>query len=398
MFVKPNFKRYIAGIDDAVLAAGVTAAGAALGAGANAIGQANLNRKNRKFAKQQAEEQRAYSTEMWEKQNIWNKDMWEATNEYNSPTEQMKRMRDAGLNPLYYGLDGSSANGLEAAQPLGYEQAKSQPTVNPMSAAINGGTQVASMIKDLQLKDAQIDKLKEDTKGVGLDNEFKEKTMSARVEAERLHNDLTKEQVNNARQDLKNKEQELEKLIAETDNEVEKKAYIVAQTAVQNALKAKTDAETKSILELLPYEKMLKEAQTYAQKAAGAASYASAAINNGLLDAGYCDALVEQITKQSKYYDAMKHNADAMAAINKFKASIRNGTLFDTSETGMPKGKGQMFIEDVISGFFQFTATLSDALGGSGLSSVAGLAVGAALGSQGAPGKTTVSMSNAMGI
>lgn len=349
------------------------------------------------FNKKEADRQRDWNEEMMNKQNEWSLDMWNKTNEYNTPESQVNRLRDAGLNPLYYGLDGSSANSFESAAPLGYDRANMNNIQNPFAVGVDTYLQAKTVGKELELKNAQIDKLKEETQGVGLDNEFKEKTMAARTEAEELKNSLTKQQIDNAKQDFKNKEQELKKLIAETDNEIEKKAYIIAQTAVQNALKAKTDAETKSILELLPYEKNLKAAQTQAQKAAAAASYASAAVNNGLVEAGYCEALVDQIVKQSKYYDAMKDNAEAQAELNKFKLSIRNGTLYDTSESGLPKGKTQMFIEGVLAGFFQFTSTLSDALGGS-LNSVAGAAIGAAAGSSGSPARTTVSMSNAMGL
>lgn len=349
------------------------------------------------FNKKEADRQRDWNEEMMNKQNEWSLDMWNRTNEYNSPESQVNRLRDAGLNPLYYGLDGSSASSFESAAPLGYDRANMNNMQNPFAVGVDTYLQAKSVGKELELKNAQIDKLKEETRGEGLDNEFKEKTMAARAEAQELANSLTKQQIANAKQEFKNKEQELKKLIAETDNEIEKKAYIIAQTAVQNALKAKADAETKSILELLPYEKNLKAAQTQAQKAAAAASYASAAINNGLVEAGYCEQLVDQIAKQSDYYDAMKENAEAQAELNKFKLSLRNGTLYDTSESGIPKGKVQMFIEGVLAGFFQFTSTLSDALGG-GLSSVTGAAIGAAAGSSGQPSRTTVSMSNAMGL
>lgn len=350
------------------------------------------------FNKKEADAQRQWNEDMMDKQNAWSLDMWNKTNEYNTPESQVNRLRDAGLNPLYYGLDGSSANGLESAQPLGYDRANMSNMDNPLATGVQTFMQSQALNKELELKNAQIDKLKEETAGVGLDNEFKDRTMAARTEAENLKNELTKQQINIARQELKNKAQEFEKLIAETNNEIERKALIQAQTVVQKALAAKTDAETKSILELLPYEKLLKQAQTDAQKAAAAASYASAALNRGLLDAGYVDKLVDQIASQSEYFDAMKSNAEAQAALNKFKMALRNGTIFDTSASGMPKGKGQMFIEDVIAGFFSFTSTLSDALGGSGLAPLAGVAIGA-LANQGAPASapTKVSMSAAMG-
>ena len=65
--------------------------------------------QQRNFEQKEAEKQRDWSEQMQDKQNAWNEDMWNKQNEYNSPVEQVQRMKDAGLNPLYYGLDGSSS-------------------------------------------------------------------------------------------------------------------------------------------------------------------------------------------------------------------------------------------------------------------------------------------------
>lgn len=72
---------------------------------------------------------------MMDKQNAWSLGMWNRTNQYNSPVAQKQRLLDAGLNPLYYGLDGSSANGLESAQALGYQQAGIN-VENPLQGAL----------------------------------------------------------------------------------------------------------------------------------------------------------------------------------------------------------------------------------------------------------------------
>lgn len=64
-----------------------------LSAGINAVLTSEQNRKNREFAKQQTFQARR-----------WAMDDWAMQNQYNSPAEQMKRLREAGLNPnLVYG-------------------------------------------------------------------------------------------------------------------------------------------------------------------------------------------------------------------------------------------------------------------------------------------------------
>lgn len=138
---KYPYKRFIAATTATIASAGI---GAAAGIG-NAIAQGNMNRKNREWNEKQAQIQREWNEKMWNETNAWNLEMWNKTNEYNSPEQQVARLRDAGLNPLYYGLDGSSANGLEAGQPLGYERAEAGDQPNPVSAGLNAGIQVAQM-------------------------------------------------------------------------------------------------------------------------------------------------------------------------------------------------------------------------------------------------------------
>lgn len=99
-----------------------------------------------------AKKEREWNEKMMDKQNQWSLDMWNRTNEYNAPGAQVQRLEDAGLNPLYYGLDGSSANGLESAQALGYQRASTQGIANPVADFF-----------DAAIKRAQIDNINADT-------------------------------------------------------------------------------------------------------------------------------------------------------------------------------------------------------------------------------------------
>lgn len=93
----------------------------------------------------QADKQREWNEAMMAKQNAWNEEMWAKTNEYNDPSNQVQRMRDAGLNPIYYGLDGSSANTMQSATPLGYERANMTPLDNPVMSGLNAAAQIAQI-------------------------------------------------------------------------------------------------------------------------------------------------------------------------------------------------------------------------------------------------------------
>lgn len=139
MIQKPDFKRYIA--TEAVIGAGATI----IGAGTSAVGQASMNKKTREFNREEAEKQRQWSEKMYNEQNAWNYQMWNEENAYNTPEAQVQRLRDAGLNPLYYGLDGSSAGDISSAQPLGYERAQMSAMANPFAGATDVGLKIAQI-------------------------------------------------------------------------------------------------------------------------------------------------------------------------------------------------------------------------------------------------------------
>lgn len=162
-------------------------AGASLiGAGASAVATGNLNKKNRAWQEQQSKEQREWSEGMWNSQNAWNMEMWNKENEYNSPAQQIERLREAGLNPLFYGLDGTgNASALESAQPLGYERASSFEYQNPVTAGIDSAYKM-SQLTNLQ---AQTQKIKSETKAIDAKLPFEVDSLKAQVRNSNLSSD-----------------------------------------------------------------------------------------------------------------------------------------------------------------------------------------------------------------
>lgn len=166
-------------------------AGSVLGSIGNAV-------QTRKYLKAQAEENqknRDYNLMLARQQNQWSIEQWQRENDYNSPSAQMARYRQAGLNPdLIYGQQNTSA-----ASPALTSGAPSSP--QDMSAILsqrNFGSAVQAAINeglDVKLKKAQIKNIKADTAGKQAGTQ---KTM---LEAEALSIDnLTRAAKNN--QDL----------------------------------------------------------------------------------------------------------------------------------------------------------------------------------------------------
>lgn len=228
------------GVDDAAAGAIIGGAATIIGTGTSAVAQSSLNKKTREFNREEAEKQRLWSEKMYNDQNAWNYEMWLKQNEYNSPTAQVNRLRDAGLNPLYYGLDGSSAGDLSAAQPLGYERASVQNQVNPFAS-----------LEDVATRIAQISNIQADTAKKG------EETLSEVKKREKLEADIaeTKQNIQNLIASEKLTDKEREKL----EKDLEWLDRINEATVAAKEAEAKLSEENrKRIMELLPGEKELQ--------------------------------------------------------------------------------------------------------------------------------------------
>lgn len=78
-----------------------------------------------------------YNKKLAEQQNQFNLDMWNLQNEYNSPSSQMRRFAEAGLNPnLIYG-QGSSGNSSSAPQMVTPDAPKFDKAAQELAKAFN---------------------------------------------------------------------------------------------------------------------------------------------------------------------------------------------------------------------------------------------------------------------
>lgn len=106
----------------AIIAGGASLLGSALGFGS----QKKTNKANMELAKYQNEWQSQENEKAYQR----NLQMWNLQNEYNSPTQQMARLRSAGLNPnLVYGsgVTGNSTGSTPQYQPVDIKRAELSP-------------------------------------------------------------------------------------------------------------------------------------------------------------------------------------------------------------------------------------------------------------------------------
>ena len=123
---------------------------------------------------------REHNLQLAQLQNEWNQQQWNLENAYNSPEAQMKRMKDAGLNPdMMYG--GGVSGNLAASSP---DMTAGAPATPMDWSALGSKKSVLDALmsqKSLELMDAQVDNVKAnsektlaETTGTHIDNKYKE--------------------------------------------------------------------------------------------------------------------------------------------------------------------------------------------------------------------------------
>lgn len=81
--------------------------------------------------------QQKYNKEMADIQNQYNIDAWNRQNEYNSPTQQMNRLKEAGLNPNLMYQQGNVGNASSAPQLSAPNAPDAQSAMRDAARAIN---------------------------------------------------------------------------------------------------------------------------------------------------------------------------------------------------------------------------------------------------------------------
>ena len=136
----------------------ITALAPFLGAGATAGLQIGAGRKNRKNARYMQEQQNIANMNMAEYAYSKDLEQWNRANAYNTPAEQMKRLKEAGINPhMVYGSGSVSQNAVSSPS---YNAPRIEKTAYPRDLS---GLNALAPYLDISMRQAQVDNVKANT-------------------------------------------------------------------------------------------------------------------------------------------------------------------------------------------------------------------------------------------
>ena len=137
----------------------ISASIAAGGSIINGLLQGSQNRANRKWQERENEKARQFNLKMWE-----------LNNEYNSPVNQMKRLKEANINPHLAYSNGSAMNTSNAPAS---SNASSMPAGVAPQMDINGLLQALLTKEQINNIKADTEKKQAEAKNIGTDTESK---------------------------------------------------------------------------------------------------------------------------------------------------------------------------------------------------------------------------------
>lgn len=289
-----------------------------------------------------------FSSSEAQKSRDWEEYM--ARNKYSMETQSME---SAGINPaMVYGggsLVPTAANGASAS------------SVTPQSGDLfDVISTIARLRSEINLADAQAEEAKASAKEKTANAENTEKRTSwidrmneLDAEAKQISMNLDKDRSREIEQNIKTSAEQAKKLAEEATTEQEKRLLYLSERRLN-------EANVKQVAEMLPYHKAMAEAQTILDKANASLAFVNAAYQNGLIDAGYIDALVGDVLASKYLKEGQTATQDTERALKNFEYRVKTKQF-----TPYVEMDGENSLSDkVVEGLYSGLSTLRGAIVG----------------------------------
>lgn len=163
----------------ALIGGGISGVSSIFGGLLNRGSQSSANRTNLQINR----DNQKWNEKMMDKQNSWNLAQWNRENEYNSASQQVARLKAAGLNP-YLMLNGGNAGSAQSVSSAAPGTAGMSNTVNPVdySAAAAGVGNAVSQYFNSQLVSANVRKAIAEAVGQEKRNQWIDTELQTKIE------------------------------------------------------------------------------------------------------------------------------------------------------------------------------------------------------------------------
>lgn len=247
--------------------------------------------------------------------NIWNQQetlsAWNRTMEADNTKyqRQVADMQAAGLNPVM--AAGGSVSAPTAAVAGGVSPSAAAFNLDSIVNMLGLGAKIKNIEADTNLKSSQAAKAASETKGQDIVNAYEDERQRLQNEGLGLSNDINIRQQRLIAKQVDDIDSQIQLRIEQTKSELEKRQLMIAQGLLARA-------NSFQIVEMLPYAKALSSAQTDQAKANAAFASVQAAYQNGLINAGYIDHMVDKLVSDGRI-------SASQAEISEIKSAIKNG-------------------------------------------------------------------------
>lgn len=173
----------------------IAAAAPVIAAGVSAVSNIFTNLRNARLANQQ---------------NAYNFNMWQQMNSYNNPSEQVKRLKAAGLNPNFMGSNISAGNVASSAAPSA-DLANQVSPITPEAGASVASAIIEGKNAETNAKNAETEAKNADTNAKNAETNRLRQEVDARLAV--LEGEVKKEQKEFIYQQRLNAEEELNNIV-----------------------------------------------------------------------------------------------------------------------------------------------------------------------------------------